>query len=61
VADAGEQQDPGRWQSTAPVSRPFTPIDVPGAAFTQPLGINNRGQIVGSYSDPAAGGRPPAL
>ena len=29
----------------------FTPIDVPGAFFTEALGINPRGQIVGSYSD----------
>jgi hypothetical protein len=28
---------------------------------TSPLGINNRGQIVGSHSDPADGGRPAAL
>jgi probable HAF family extracellular repeat protein len=29
----------------------FTPIDVPGASFTQALGINPSGQIVGHYSD----------
>jgi hypothetical protein len=28
---------------------------------TSPLGINNRGEIIGSYSDPADGGRPPVL
>jgi hypothetical protein len=40
----------------------FTTFDVPAARVgTSPLGINNRGQIIGSYSDPADGGRPPAL
>jgi uncharacterized membrane protein len=29
----------------------FTTIDVPGAPFTDALGINARGQIVGSYAD----------
>jgi probable HAF family extracellular repeat protein len=29
----------------------FTPIDVPGATFTNAFGINNRGQIVGSFFD----------
>ena len=40
--------------STSPVlAEPFdfTPIDVPGATMTQPLGINNSGQIVGFYWD----------
>jgi probable HAF family extracellular repeat protein len=32
----------------------FTTIDVPGAMATQPETINNRGQIVGSYSTTAA-------
>jgi hypothetical protein len=38
----------------------FTTVDVPGAALTQPLGINNQGVIVGAYieavpsSDPYA-------
>ena len=27
----------------------FTTIDVPGAALTQPLGVNNEGDIVGAY------------
>ena len=31
----------------------FIPIDVPGATDTQALGINDRGQIVGSFSDGA--------
>jgi len=31
----------------------FTTIDVPGALFTQPLGINPAGTIVGLYSDGA--------
>jgi hypothetical protein len=40
----------------------FTIFDVPAARVgTSPLGINNRGQIIGSYSDPADGGRPLAL
>ena len=29
----------------------FTPIDVPGASFTEALGINPSGQIVGLYGD----------
>jgi hypothetical protein len=29
----------------------FSNLDVPGAAYTNPEDINNRGQIVGSYSD----------
>jgi hypothetical protein len=29
----------------------FTPIDVPGAGFTQAYGINKAGQIVGAYYD----------
>ena len=40
--------------STSPVlAEPFnfTPIDVPGATQTQPMGINNSGQIVGFYWD----------
>jgi hypothetical protein len=37
-------------------------LDVPDARVgTSPLGINNRAEIVGSYSDPADGGRRPAL
>jgi probable HAF family extracellular repeat protein len=31
----------------------FTTIDRPGAAFTEPVGINSAGQIVGYYSDTA--------
>jgi hypothetical protein len=31
----------------------FTTLDVPGASNTYPQGINNSGQIVGSYSDGA--------
>jgi uncharacterized membrane protein len=52
-------------ESTLPVSSPvhgflfdndvFTRIDVPGALSTLALGINNRGQIVGAYSDEAIG------
>jgi hypothetical protein len=29
----------------------FTTIDVPGATFTEPIGINTAGQIVGDYLD----------
>jgi hypothetical protein len=28
---------------------------------TSPLGIDNRGEIIGKFSDPADGGRPPPL
>jgi hypothetical protein len=39
-----------------------TTFDVPDARVgTSPLGINNRGEIIDKYSDPADGGRPPAL
>jgi len=31
----------------------FTTIDMPGAASTYAFGINNAGQIVGSYDDAA--------
>jgi hypothetical protein len=31
----------------------FTTIDRPGAAFTEPVGINSAGQIIGYYSDTA--------
>jgi hypothetical protein len=30
----------------------FTTFDVPGAAFTEANGINDAGQIVGSFTDP---------
>ncbi len=33
---------------TAATAPQFTAIDRPGAAFTKPLGINNRGEMVGS-------------
>src|SRR5207253_594713 len=33
----------------------FSPIAVPGAAFTSPSAINNLGQIVGDFSGPPAG------
>jgi probable HAF family extracellular repeat protein len=33
----------------------FTTVDVPGALHTQARGINERGQIVGFYSDAATG------
>ena len=32
----------------------FTTVDFPGAPLTQPLGINNRGVIVGAYLDAVA-------
>ena len=32
----------------------FTPIDFPGAPITVAFGINDRGQIVGAYQNPAA-------
>jgi uncharacterized membrane protein len=35
-----------------------TTIDVPGAPLTQPLGINNRGDIVGAYIEAAPGPDP---
>jgi probable HAF family extracellular repeat protein len=36
-----------------PLNYTFTTIDVPGSAFTNLYGINNSGQIVGSYTDSA--------
>ena len=33
------------------VSTSFSSIDAPGAQFTAAFGINNKGQIVGSYSN----------
>lgn len=33
----------------------FTTLDVPGSLATLPAGINNAGQIVGSYLDPHGG------
>ena len=33
----------------------MTTIDVPGAALTQPLGINDRGDVVGAYIEAAPG------
>lgn len=33
----------------------FTPIDVPGALGTGASGINDRGQVTGGYTPPAAG------
>jgi hypothetical protein len=35
-------------------SGPFTPIDFPGAPNTVAFGINDRGQIVGTYENPDA-------
>ena len=35
-------------------SGPFTPIDFPGAPRTVAFGINDRGQIVGTYENPDA-------
>jgi probable HAF family extracellular repeat protein len=43
-------------QSTGPRSYTFTSIDVPDASFTFALGINDRGQIVGSHEDPDPNG-----
>jgi hypothetical protein len=39
---------------TKGVNGPFTPIDFPGAPRTQATGINDSGQIVGVYENPAA-------
>jgi uncharacterized membrane protein len=36
----------------------FRTIDVPGAALTQPLGINNRGDVVGAYLEAGPGNDP---
>lgn len=36
------------------VKGPFTPIEVPGAPRTFVFGLNDRGQLVGSYEDPDA-------
>jgi hypothetical protein len=40
-----------RHVAQAAASFTFTTIDVPGAPFTQPFGINPREQIVGRYVD----------
>ena len=41
----------GRHGAQAAASFTFTTIDVPGASETLPIGINSRGQIVGTYRD----------
>ena len=33
----------------------FTTLDVPGADYTEPLSINNSGQVTGSYIDSSGG------
>jgi hypothetical protein len=43
------------------VDGPVTPVSVPGAPSTVPLGLYDRGQITGGYTNPnAAPGPPPA-
>src|SRR5262249_46243223 len=37
--------------STLPIELKFTSIDAPGSLFTASFGINDNGQIVGSYSN----------
>ncbi len=39
----------------------FTPIDVPGATWTEANGITDAGQIVGTFTDAAFGPRGRAL
>jgi uncharacterized membrane protein len=41
----------GRHGAQAAASFTFTPIDVPGASFTEAFGITPSGQIVGIYFD----------
>jgi uncharacterized membrane protein len=41
----------GPSRSRAPEALSFTPISVPGAQYTDAMGINARGNIVGSYTD----------
>jgi hypothetical protein len=38
---------------------PFTPISVPGAPSTLALGLNDRGQVTGTYNNPNATHSPP--
>ena len=38
---------------------PFTPISVPGAPDTLAFGLNDRGQITGTYNNPNAAPSPP--
>jgi uncharacterized membrane protein len=43
------------------INGPFTPINVPGAPDTLAFGLNDRGQITGTYNNPnPAPGPPPA-
>ena len=42
---------PGGRHVAQAASFTFTPIDVPGAIYTEAYGINPRGQIVGPYFD----------
>jgi hypothetical protein len=41
------------------VNGPFTPISVPGAPSTLAFGLNDRGQITGTYNNPNAAPSPP--
>jgi len=45
----------GRHVAQAAASFTFTPIDVPGASFTEAFGITPSGQIVGRYLDSTGG------
>ncbi|TMJ09354.1 MAG: hypothetical protein E6H02_09110 [Bacillati bacterium ANGP1] len=51
VLGAAPAVRPGLAAAPPPSTPTLTTIDVPGATFTQALGINNSGQIVGLYID----------
>ncbi len=40
-------------RAALPQSFTFTPLDVPGAFFTEAFGINDAGQIVGWFDNPS--------
>ncbi len=40
-------------RAALPQSFTFTPLDVPGAGFTEAHGINDAGQIVGRVDNPS--------
>ena len=47
----GEFSDSTGQHGFLDIGGSFTPVDVPGSTFTEALGINDRGQIVGFFGD----------